>query len=271
MSQVPLLFNSEPGYQLLDQAIQTLFCSRSDLTDVQKATIWRILQANLSSGRISRCFKGYSSEQADEFLVDYVASVADHYLTENPDLLLLQAGSPEAWSNLRQWLARCAHARLQRLDGLKELAGYTADDFVNEISLWLLETFYELDAPAQDGKHSPAAGLAIGYTYDVPFSAWIAKVQSNHVIDALRRSRRQGWTKYTDELTPSEDTIDAVLTRTALEQEIPQLTPYQQEVLEQLYAQGVSAEEAAQWLGCTRRAVYNRTHAAITRLRNKFH
>ncbi len=264
---------SEPEYQILCQAANELFQKRSDLASTQEAAILDILQTNLASGRIARRFKGQLPTLADEFVTAYVASIIDYYLAENPSLLLLHAGYAEAWQNLASWLTRCAYVKLQQINALNGLDGCGVGDFAQETSLRLLEAFSRLDLPSQDGKHSPSAGLAIGYTYDVPFSDWIAKVQSNRIIDVARRSGRRSQMEIVgdvDELIiTTEDIGEMVLKRMALGWGISQLTQYQQKVIEQLYILGVDVKEAAQRLGCTDRAVYNRKHAAVNRLRHK--
>lgn len=264
-------FASEPEFCLLCQKARQLCQNRSDLVEAQMAAVLEIVQANLASGRIARRFKGQQPARADEFATTYVVAIIDYYLAENPGLLLLYAGHPEAWQKLLDWLSRCAHVRLQQLNALDGLEGYGVSDFVQETSLRLLEEFAGLKLPPGNSQYSPAAGLAIGYTFDVPFSDWIAKVQSNRIIDIARRTTRRHRVEMVEDVSEWAETKDVgeiVLKRVALERGIAELSQYQQAVIEQLYILGVDVQEAAQRLGCTKRAVYNRKHAAVNRLRH---
>ncbi len=259
----------ECDYRLLNQAVCKVFYDCPLLTDPQKAAIQSILQANLASGRTYRRFKGHLQDRAEGLIVAYITSVVDYYLRENPILISLHRGYPEAWLDLMDWLTRCAHVKLQYVHPSKGVHGRSADDFAQEISLWLFETFSQLSRDAEDSD-SPAAGKSIGYTFDVPFSDWIAKVQSRRIADAVRDAVRHNLVPISAEVETisSEDTLSHSLDHVTLEQEISRLTWRQKRVME-LYAQGLDTEQVSEQLGCTNRAVYNRRHAAVHRLRDE--
>jgi RNA polymerase sigma factor (sigma-70 family) len=259
---------SEAEQQLLDQALQKL-CSRLFLTEPQKTAVLDILQTNLASGRIYRCFNGHALDQAQVFFEAYVFSVADHYQQETPRLLSLQRGEAAAWLQLSDWLTRCAYVKLKQIASFNSLPDHNASDFAQQVSLWLLNHFPKRDGCLHDDLVSPV-GQAIGYTYDVPFSDWIAKVQSRRIVDAARKSARHSSISLDidTEWIASEEVWEHTTEAMLLEQQISKLTLHQQQVIE-LYATGFDTPEVAARLGCTKRAVYNCRHAAIHRLRDE--
>ncbi len=254
--------------QLLAQATEKMLSSHSRLGAAQKISIRAIIRANLESGRIHRRFDGQLPRKAGSLLTAYLDSIARFYLAENSKLLALCSGCPTTWLDLGDWLKRCAHAKLERINASAGLIGLTAEDFVQEINLWLLERLSRVEGDPESMPFSTAAGLAIGYTYDVPFAAWIAKIQSRRIVDAARRFWRQGKARagLDIEAIAAEDILEGALERMTFRQELGRLTLNQREVLEQLVV-GASVREVAENLDCTGRAVYNRKYAAIERLR----
>jgi len=261
---------SELDQHLLEQATQKFFCDRFDLTRREQSAIRAILWANLASGRIARRFCGNSRERANHFLTAYVTSVASYYPQENPRLLSLQAGEPDVWRELSDWLIRCAYTKLQRSNG--GVADRHAEDFAQETSLWLLEALSPPNTPAESASLGPVVGLAVGYTYDVLFSDWIAKVQAYHILDKVRLLFRHYSVPIDVDLLQdkeSSESLDRALDRLMLAQEVSRLTPRQQQVIVQLYEEGRDVTGAAQQLDCTARAVYNRKYAALSHLRRR--
>ncbi len=268
MSHRTCTSNSEYDQHLLDRAIKELWLDRPDLTSSEQDAIRLILQNNLESGRISRRFNGHPPDQIVGFLAAYVATVAYYYPKENPFLISLHAGCPDTWSKLTDWLIRCAHVKLQRLND--RLSDFCANDFAQETDVWLLEEISKVKQSGHIDRHSPSVGQAIGYRYDVPFKDWIAKVQSNHIIDMIRWLCRHPNSYIGEEVdvVPDEDHIEAALDRMTLVQEISKLTPRQQEVITRLY-DGMNIDDISRQLDCTGRAVYNRKYAALNHLRRQ--
>jgi RNA polymerase sigma factor (sigma-70 family) len=268
MSHCAFAPDAEHDQHLLDHAIRQLFHDRPDLIAPEQVAIRLILQGNLESGRISRRFNGHPPCRIEDFVAAYAATVADYYPQENPRLLSLHAGSPDEWNKLTDWLIRCAYVKLHRIS--ERLSDLRADDFAQETNMWLLEGMSRVKQSVQTVPFSPAVGQAIGYRYEVVFSDWFAKVQSNHLVDPIRRLCRYPNLHMGAEidLFSDEDYTENVLEHMTLTQAITKLTHRQQQVVAQLY-EGLDVADISRQLDCTERAVYNRKYAAFNHLRRQ--